>query len=80
MFLKEMRSLQREEARLKSAAADLTAVVEKMDALKVLYQTQKIEASGAEDAVLAVELFQTGKTEFEYMLGEAATGVRHEAY
>lgn len=47
-------------------------VCKEIDTLNKCYQSRKVEESTAEDVVLAVALFETGLTEFEYMIGEAA--------
>lgn len=79
-FVREMVPLEREAERLKKEGGDLADISKRIDAIQNLYNAKKAEASGAEDAVLAKELLESGQTEFEYMLSDAASGVRHEAH
>lgn len=79
-FVREMVPLEREAEQLKKEGGDLADISEKIDALQILYNAKKAEESGVEDAVLAKELLESGQTEFEYMLGDAASGVRRKAH
>lgn len=80
-FRKERRALTDKATLAREKRGDLGAVSREIDVLDTLYESRKAEVSAEEDAVLAVELSETGcTTEFEYMLGEAASGVRRTEY
>lgn len=76
-FLKEERSLLDEDKRVREEGGDPAAVTAKLCALDACYKAAKTEESAAEDDILAVALYESRLTEFEYMLGKAASGVRH---
>lgn len=80
-FLNEKRVLTDKAKLARGERGDLVAVSTEIVVLDTLYGSKKAEVSAEEDAVLSVELAEAGSTtEFEYMLGKAATGVGRTEY
>lgn len=79
-FRQEMEHLRHKALSARKEGGDLASVTKQIDALRDGFRARKREISSSEDAVLAAELLQSGHTELEYMLGELASGVRHEVY